>query len=287
MADLNTWSDVSSIAQRLEEDAYFIVRETGTMVNLVKTFTDGSGANIRRGYKFNNITVRDIGDEDDLTSQAFTPSADQDLTPAEHGAQIALTDLRMESELPEDIMNDSGQELGLAAVDSIEADLVGNLSSLTGGTVGTAGSTMTWAYLSAAIAQARNANKSNAKPLFAMIHAYQWTVLAAAANIAGASANVAGSFEEDLTRIGFVKMFEGVPIFRTFQPVDSSDDFAGGVFPREAIAMDWRRLIRVRPERDESRRVLELNMSMVYAHGVWRPDLGVVLLADASAPTGV
>ena len=77
----------------------------------------------------------------------------------------------------------------------------------------------------------------------------------------------------------------GVPIYQVFADPDSEDDFTGGVFPQEALAIDWRRMIRVRPERDESRRGLELNMSAVYAHGVWRPDRGIQMVFDATAPT--
>ena len=66
---------------------------------------------------------------------------------------------------------------------------------------------------------------------------------------------------------------------------DDDDDFVGAVFPRNAIALDWRRRPRVEPERDASRRGWEFNMSSVYAHGVWRPALGVQFIFDASAPT--
>jgi hypothetical protein len=66
---------------------------------------------------------------------------------------------------------------------------------------------------------------------------------------------------------------------------DSNDDFTGGVFPSEAIAIDWRRMIRVEPERDASRRGTEFNLSAVYAHGVWRPTRGVQMIFDATAPT--
>lgn len=288
MADLNVWSDVSSIAQRIESDAYFIVREAGTMLKVVKQFNDASGMNLRRGYKYNAGTAQTIGDDDDLTSHAFTPSADQTLTPAEIGLQFFISDARAESELPENILNDAAMELGMAALDKIETDLYGDMASLTGGTVGTAGSTITWAYVAAAISQARNANKSNIKPLACVIHEYQWSVLASSASIAGASiAAVAPGFQEELTRRRYVAQFMGVPIYQSYQAPDAGDDFTGGVFPMESIAIDWRRGIRVRPERDESRRGLELNMSAIYAHGVWRPALGVQLIADAQAPTGV
>jgi hypothetical protein len=67
--------------------------------------------------------------------------------------------------------------------------------------------------------------------------------------------------------------------------VDANDDFKGAVFPRPAIAIDWRRRVRVEPERDASRRGWELNMSAVYAHGVWRPARGVILYFDAATPS--
>jgi hypothetical protein len=70
-----------------------------------------------------------------------------------------------------------------------------------------------------------------------------------------------------------------------YAAVDSGVDFTGGVFPREALALDWRRAIRVEAERDASRRGTELNMSGVYAHGVWRATLGVQMLFDATAPS--
>lgn len=289
MTALNLWSDVSAIAQSVQEDAYFIVREASLMPSLVTVFTDMSGLNTRKSYKYNNGTAKDVGESDDLTSDAFTPSLDQTLTPSEIGEQFFITDSRMESEAPESIQSDAARELGFAATDKLETDLIGELANLTGGTVGTAGSAITWGYLAAAIAQARNANKNAAKPLSAVIHGYQWAVLAKTASVAGASVVNSPNYTEQITREGganvLVARFMGVPIYQVFASPDTDSDFTGGVFPREAIALDWRRRIRVRPERDESRRGLELNMSAVYAHGVWRPTLGIKLVFDATAPT--
>jgi hypothetical protein len=285
MADLNVWSDVSAIAQRVEADAYFIVREAGTMLKVVKQFNDASGMNLRRGYKYNAGTAQSVGDDDDLTSHAFTPSADQTLTPAEIGLQFFISDARAESELPENILNDAAMELGMAALDKIETDLYGDMASLTGGSISAAGSTDTWAYEAAAIARARVANKSAIKPLARVLHEYQWAALAKTASIAGASVAPAPGFQEQITRKGYVAEFMGVPYFQSFQTAGTA--WTGGVFPMEAIAIDWRRPIRVRAERDESRRGIELNMSAIYAHGVWRPDLGIYVTLDASAPSGV
>lgn len=281
---INTWGDVSAIAQAVQEDAYFIIREVATMQNLVTVYRDMSGGNLRKSYKYNSGSAKTIGDADDLTSDAFTPSADQTLTPAEIGEQFFITDLRAESDAPENILADAARELGLAANDKVESDLLGDMASLTGGAIGASGSAITWGYVAAAISQARNANKSNSVPLVAVMHGYQWAVLAKSASIAGASVAPAPGFQEQITRTGFVGEFMGVPLYQVFGGL-SGTDFVGGVFPRLSIALDWRRAIRVRPERDESRRGLELNMSAVYAHGIWRPELGVKMTFDASAPT--
>lgn len=282
---LNMWSDVSSISNSIREDAIFVIREAGQMQNLVTTFRDASGGNPRIGYGYNKGTAVAVAESDDLTSKAFTPSADQTLTPIEIGLQFFVTDLRAESETVESIITDASRELGLAALDKIESDLITDMASMTGGTVGTAGSVITWGYVAAAIAQARNANKNNAVPLACVVHGYQWAVLAKAASIAGATLAQAGSFTEEMTRNGFVAQFMGVPMYQVYASPDTSDDFKGGVFPREALALDWRRGVRIEGERDTSRRGTEFNMSAVYAHGVWRPARGVQMVFDATAPT--
>lgn len=288
MTQYNIWSDVSAIAQSVQEDAHFIVREAALMPSLVTVLTDMSGMNTRKSYKYNSGTAVDVTDADDLSSKAFTPSADQTLTPSEIGLQFFISDARAESDVPENIINDAARELGFAATDRLESDLIGEMANLTGGTVGAAGTIITWGHLAAAIAQARNANKNAAKPLACVLHGYQWSVLAKAASVAGASVVNAPAFQDQVTRSAgsTVKVadFMGVPIYQVFAAVDSGGDFTGGVFPRESIALDWRRLIRVRPQRDESRRGLELNMSAIYAHGVWRPELGVKMIFDAATP---
>jgi len=287
MAALNMWSDVSSIATTVQADAYFIVREAAIMANFATMFGDMQGGNLRKSYEYNSVTAATIAEVDDLTSSAFTPSEGQTLTPAEIGAQFFITDLRRDSEVPEMIMTDAARELGFAGADKINNDIAGDMASLTGGTVGAAGTAITWGYVAAAIARARNASKSIAVPLNCVIHGYQAAVLARAASVAGATVITTPTTNDAITRSGITQAFTflGVPIYQVFVSPDSLADFTGGVFPKEALAIDWRRPIRVEGERDASRRGTELNMSAVYAHGVWRPKLGVKLIFDATAPS--
>lgn len=286
MTTQNTYANVTALANPMQEDAVFVIRENGLMQGLVKGFTNMMGLNPRKGYEYNQATAVSIGEADDLTSSAFAPALLATLTPAEIGLQFFVTDSRADSDLPEDIRTDGARELGFAALDKIETDLVGDMASLTGGTIGAAGTAITWGYVAAAIAVARNANKSVAVPLACVIHGYQAAVLAKSASIAGATTIAATGVADQVTRQGMTQAFSfmGVPIYQSFVSPDTNTDFTGGVFPRDAIAIDWRRPIRIEAERDASRRGTEFNMSAVYAHGVWRAALGVKMIFDATAP---
>ena len=59
------------------------------------------------------------------------------------------------------------------------------------------------------------------------------------------------------------------------------------MFSRDALGYDLRRAPRLEPERDASRRGIELNMTAVFAAGVWRPGFGVLGIFDNQAVTGV
>lgn len=283
----NLWSDVSSISNPMQEAALVAIRENYLMQSLITVRTDMTGANPRKLYEYNKTTAKTVAETDDLISEKFTPSLLGTLTPAEIGEQFFVSDLRRDSDSPENIIRDGAAELALAAGDKIETDLVGDLASLTGGTIGAAGTAITWGYVAAAIAQARNANKSVSVPLVGVIHGYQASVLAKSASIAGATAGVAPSIQDQVTRGGFgvAFTFMGVPIYQVFASPNANDDFTGGIFPRAALMIDWRRAVRIEPERDASKRGTEFNMSAVYAHGVYRPTLGVKMIFDATAPT--
>lgn len=285
---INVFSDLGALALTVQEDANFILRESVFVDRLIRNFTDRlpGGGNTRTRHEYNEATMNEVSDADDLSSQAFTPSAQEVLTPKEIGAQFFFTDTRVDSDAPEDQLGDAAMELGLAGADKISQDIYGLFSSLTGGTVGLAGTTMSWGLLSAAISQARVASKSNVIPLAVVMHTYQYHQLGKSASVAGQSLAQAPTFTDEITRRWFVGTYADASIFVTPDlPVDASDDAYCGVFPRDAMAIDWRKMPFVEPDRDASRRGTELNYSGRYAVGVWRPLTGVQLITDASAPS--
>lgn len=277
-------SDIQSptdFIQKVYEDAMFVARDQNLMASLVTTYT-GEGIAPRVSSQWSSTSISAVNDDDDLTSQAFTPTVLSTLTPSEVGAQYLITDQRAESD-PFGVQQAAAVELGQAIATKIETDLVSDFTSFTGGTVGAAGSAMTWGRFFAAAAQLR-AQKAPG-PVYAVLHPYHWHDLASEASIAGTNFN-APQFGDDVMRNRFVGMAAGVMIFESANiPVDGSDDAISGLFTPMALALDVRRAPRIEDERDASRRATELNLSAVYAHGVWRPKFGVKMIADASIPT--
>lgn len=284
MPSLNTKADIATYVQTIYEDAMFVAREQVQVAPYVSNFSDRTGLASRSSSIYNSATINAIGESDDLTSQAFTPSVLATLTPGEVGAQFFLTDSRVESD-PMSVRNDAALELGAAMADKIETDVCSVFTSLTGGTVGAAGSTMTWSYLAAAVSRLRAAKVPG--PYWAVLHPYQIHDLGVAvSNMAAATGQMNAPNAGDAA---LANRMVGAPlglagIIESARTPFSSTDTYGAVFNPLAMALDTRRAPRLEPERDASRRGFELNLSAVYGYGVWRPAYGIAVLSDATAP---
>lgn len=284
MPSLNPSSDISSFINTIFEASILVARDNNVMTGLVRTFNDRQGLAVRQNSQYGGLTVNSITETDDMTGQAFTPSSIATLTPAEAGGQYFLTDNRIKSD-PFAVRNDAATDMGLAMATKIETDLIGVIPSFTGGTVGTAGSTITWGHIFAMEAQLK-AQKAP-YPYFMVMHPYQWQPLAKAASVASSSAtNAAASLLEEVNSMFFVKQVGGVFLFTSSNfTIDGNDDAKPGMWSRDAIAFDVRTAPYIEPERDASRRGWELNLSATYAKGVWRPKFGVQGIFDCTAPT--
>lgn len=287
MPQLNTASDISSLALAIQEDAIFVERSVNFIQNLVTVYRDASGVNTRKNFQYGTATVNQVAETDDLSSQAFAPALLNTLTPYEYGAQFFITDLRAETDSPDNIRTDGARELGFGAAAKVESDVLGLFPSLTGGTVGASGTAMTWGLFFAAATRARVSVKNQAMPLYAVLHEYQWHAMAKAVSPAASTLITnTPAFSESIIASWYKGRIAGVEVFVTpNSAMLSGTDAYGAVFARDAIALDWRRPIRVEGERDASRRGMEMNLSMVYAKGVWRPTFGVQILTDCQAPS--
>ena len=283
MAAPNTYANISSFVVTVYEQALLIARAENVMQPLVTGFTDLTGKAVRSNQEYGASTFNAIEDIDDLASQAFTPAAISTLTPAEYGAQFFVTDTRLESD-PFPMQAQAAQELGASYAKTIDTALVNQFVNFTGGTLGAAGSVITWGHLFAM--QARLVAQNAPRPYNVVIHPFQWHVLQKSASVAGTRTNAADSLMENVNRAYLVDMVAGMNIYVSNNlTIDSSDDTVIGMFSPAALALDVRRAFRLEPERDASKRGWELNASGMFAAGVWRPKFGIRATFDAVAPT--
>ena len=285
MASLNPESDISSFVNTVFEAALLVARDNNFMPSVVRGFNDRTGLAVRQNSQYGGATMNQIAETDDLVGQAFTPSSVATLTPVEFGAQYFLTDSRVESD-PFAVRTDAATDLGLAMATKVETSLMGHFNEFTAGTIGASGSTCTWSYIMAMEAILKT--KFAPYPYVLVLSPAQWYPLAKAASVASSAAtNASESLKEAVNSMFYVKQFGGVSIFVSNNVETTGTDAYAGMFSRDALAFDLRRAPRMEPERDASRRGVELNLTSVFAHGVWRPTFGVCGLFANSAPTGV
>lgn len=279
---INTAANIASFVNTIWEDALLVARENSLASALVLSFSDMSGTALRSNAEYGTATINTITDADDMISQTFTPTTLSTLTPHEFGGQFLLTDTRVETD-PFGVRNDAALELGQAMGEKIDTDIFGNFNALTAGTIGTTGSVLTWKYFfaMAAVLQAHHAPK----PWAFVCHPYQYFNIGQAASI-GATVTNAPSLQDEFARNYFVSNVGGIDIYVSSNLETSTNDVYAAMFSRAAIAFDVRRAPRLEPERDASRRAWELNISGIYATGVWRPDWGVTGLFLGTTPTG-
>src|SRR5688572_5754582 len=285
MPSLNPASDISAFINTVFEAAILVTRDNTFMPSAVRTYSDRSGLAVRKNSQYGGATVNQISETDDLTGQAFTPAVLSTLTPVEFGAQYFITDSRIESD-PFSVVNDASADLGGAMATKIETSLMGHFDEFTGGTIGTSGSLITWSYVMAMETALRVAKAPY--PYALVVSPAQWYQLGKAASVASTSANnTPESLREAVNSTFFVRQAAGVSIFVSTNVETSGNNAYAGMFSRDALAFDVRRAPRMEPDRDPSRRGIELNLTSVFAHGVWRPTFGVLGIFDNQAVTGV
>lgn len=277
----NTAGDIATFVNTVWADALLVARENNVMLPLVTSFGDRSGLAVRKNAKYGTATINLIAETDDLASQSFTPSTDQTLTPYEYGAQFFMTDSRIETDIWS-YRQDASTELGAAYGQKVDSYLTGLFPSFTGGTAGGTTTNMTWASFLSARAQMQRALAP--APWRCVLSPEQYLCLGTAI-APGVTVTNAPDLQDEFIRRYYVNTVAGVDIFVDGN-ITAAATVAAGMFSPAAIALDMRRAFRLEPERDASRRGLELNVSSVFAYGVWRPQYGVVILTAGTLPAG-
>ncbi len=279
MANESTYSGISTLVGNIYEIALLTARDMNIIAPFVTTFADRNSSEPRVWSAYTGGTFATVAETDDMTAQAFTAAAAGTLTPAVYGQQFVLTDRRIRTD-PMNAQSDAGRFLGGLAAEHMDKNLAGLFSSFTGGTVGTAGGTLTWANILRASAYLRT-NKVM-QPYFVAVHPVQWYYLTSVTSGAP-QLLINGAIADSILGQFYQGSFGGMNFFADAN-ITSGTAAVAGMFGREAIALDLRNPFHIEPQRDASRSAgaWELNASMEYAYGVYRATRGVQMIGTSS-----
>jgi len=281
-----TTYDATLMADAVYQAALMHLRDTNVMLGLVTVFNDKQGLIPRTGSRWNSLAYRQIATTDDVTPQEYSRDALATLTPAIYGASVFVADEDQNTDT-EDILANAAEEFGAGMAQHMEVNLLSHFSSLTGGTVGTSGSAISWPYFFAMKDRLHVASKGRGQKIM-VLHTYQWGKLAQAAALASVNIVQPQMVDRQLVTAYGLRQVDDVLIYPTSNITISSNNAYAGMYTMEALAADIRTGFNVRPQRDESRGGggLELNAGATYAHGVWDASQGIQGLFACTVPTG-
>jgi hypothetical protein len=280
MANESTYAGISTLVANIYELALMTAQEGNVIAPFVTTFGDSQSSAPRIFGSYSGGTFAAVTEATDMSQQAFNATAGGTLTPSVYGSMALLTMRRIRSD-PANAQADAGRYLGETAAAHIDTNLAGLFSSLTGGTVGTAGGTLTWPNIFRAQAYLRTNKVFGAYTC--ILHPVQWYYLTAATsgvptlmqNTAIAESVVAGFYQAS---------FGGIDFFVDAN-ITSGTAAVAGMFAKPAIALDMRQGFTLNPQWDASysgNGAWELNASMEYAYGVYRPTYGVQMIGTSA-----
>jgi hypothetical protein len=279
MANESTYSGIATLIGNVYELAIHTAREMNVMAPLVHNFQPLNDSRPRIWATYSGGTFATNDEATDAAAQAFTAAVAGTATPALYAQSIFLTDRRVRTD-PMNAQSESGTHLGETAAVHVDTNLVGLFSSLTGGTVGTAGGTITWANILRAQAYLRT-NKAFGR-YSVVVHPVQWYYLTSAASgVPTLMQNTA--IAESIIGQFYMASFSNMDFFADAN-ITSGTAAVAGMFQRQAMFLDERDPFNIEPQRDASRGGggWELNGRMEYAYGVYRPTFGCQMIGTSA-----
>lgn len=277
---MSTYSDISSLANAIQEQALLTAREQAVMAGLVTIFSGAQEGEARKLYTYNSAgTLTQLPETTDLTASTFTPSLAQTLTPYIYGAQYTATDVLMTSDW-NDTAAKMGQDAGQRLVVDQDTKLVSLFSTFTGGTVGSAGGTLTWSDVFRARAYLKRALAPY--PYSCVLAPEQsWELFRASSGVP--TLMQSQKYMDDLAGNFYLGSYGGINFYEDGN-ITAGTAAAAGMFSRQAIALDIRRAPRIEYQRNASLGggVWEINFTSVFAYGLYRPTFGVYMIGTTS-----
>ena len=279
MANESTYAGIAGLVANIYDLAVLTQQEGNAIAPFVTVFNEtGSAPRIFGAYSGGTFAA--VAEDADMTAQAFNSSVSGTITPSTYGQQFLLTTRRIKSD-PANAQAEAGQFLGETAAAHIDTNLAGLFTSFTGGTVGTAGGTLTWANILLAQAKMR-ANKIFGR-YTVVLHPIQWYYLTSASS--GVPTFIDNPVLKESVINGFYQASFSNMDFIVDANIASGTAAVAGMFAKPAIALDMRQPFTINPQWNASYSgsgAWELNASMEYGYGVYRPTYGVKMIGTSS-----
>ena len=283
MAQTATTGSLENAQNIIIAAARFTEEHNAPAMNLIEQFTLPKGSKQVTVPKVGQMSMQDLTDGIDIIDEEDIGMTTVDLTASEVGAKIILTD-KLVRQSSENVFSMIGRQLGDGMARKKDSDVLALYSGFSTD-FGTAGSAMTLANVSAAIAYAKG--KKFGSNVYIVQHPFAvWDIANTAVTAsttypvpAGWSADLLGNFFSGLRPINGVPIFEDGNI-----TIDGSDDAVGVVADKSALAVLKSVDMNKEQDRDISLRATEIVITADY--GVFELDdsKGVALTLDAGTP---
>ena len=280
MANESTYTGISTLVANVYNNAIHAAVEGNVISPHIEVWQDSTSPAPRVFGSYSGGTFLAVAESADNAAQAFNAAASGTLTPAVYAQMIELTNRRLRAE-PGRAQREAGIHLGNTLASSVDTQLAGLFSSLTGGTVGTAGGTLTWANIF--LAQAKMRTNKLAGPYTCILHPVQWYYLTSASS-GVPTLMQSEAIKDSVVGTFYQASFGGIDFFVDAN-ITSGTAAVGGMFVRDALVLDIRQPFKIEPQYDakiSGNGGWELNASMEYAYGVYQPTHGVNLVGTSS-----
>lgn len=280
MANESTYTGISTLIANVYENAMHAAFEGNVVAPHINVWQDSNSPAPRIFGSYSGGTFLAVDESADNAAQAFNATAEGTATPSVYAQMVELTNRRLRAE-PGRATREAGVHLGNTLSSSVDTNLVGLFSSLTGGTVGTAGGTLTWANIFRAQAYVRTQKVPG--PYTVILHPVQWYYLTSATTGVPTlmqNTNIA----ESIIGTFYQASFGGMDFFVDAN-ITSGTAAVGGMFARDAMYLDVRQPFKIEPQyfaKISGNGGWELNASMEYAYGVYRPLRGAQLIGTSA-----
>ena len=283
MAQTATTGNLENAQRIIISTARYTEEHNAPAMNLIEQFTLPKGSKQVTVPKVGQMDMTDLVDGQDIIDEEDIGMTTVDLTAAEVGAKIVITD-KLARQSAENVFSIIGRQLGDGMARKKDKDVLALYSGFSTD-IGAAGRSRSLANVSATVAYAKG-NKFGSQ-VYIVQHPFAVWDIANTAVTASTTYPVPNGWSQDLLGNFFsgLRPINGVPIFEDGNiTIDSSDDAVGVCADKSALAVLKSVDTRTERQRDASLRATEVVITADY--GVFELDdsKGVALTLDAGTP---